>query len=161
MNPGMFPLKTKTAFAIFSFVTVIIFPYYIIISGINSSFLNSIIPDLNTIIIPAKLIATLIKFFILIVVSSYYWKLSKITKEINFKKFLIHLTLIVPGILITKINVYQFVTMNFHDFESILSQIQLVVLINILANILFFTGQILFGFSYLKISKNTIVTYRK
>lgn len=146
-------MKTKTAFTIFLFLTIFIFPYYIIILSINSSFLSSIIP--------AKLIPTLIKFFILVVVSFYYWRLSKITEEIDFKKFILHLTLTLPAILIAKINVYQFVTVYFYNSESILSQIQMVVLINVLVNILFFTGQILFGLSYIKHQKTAIGIERK
>lgn len=138
-------MKTKTAFTIFLFLTIFIFPYYIIILSINSSFLSSIIP--------AKLIPTLIKFFILVFVSFYYWKLSKITEEISFKKLILHLTLTLPAILIAKMNVYQFVTVYFYNSESILSQIQMVVLINVLVNILFFTGQILFAIDYNKTKK--------
>jgi uncharacterized membrane protein len=138
-------MKTKTAFTIFLFLTIFIFPYYIIILCINSSFLSSIIP--------AKLIPTFIKFFILVVVSFYYWKLSKITEEISFKKLILHLTLTLPAILIAKMNVYQFVTVYFYNSESILSQIQMVVLINVLVNILFFTGQILFAIDYNKTKK--------
>lgn len=154
-------IKTKTAFTIFLFLSIIIFPYSIVISGIDSGFLNAILSGWNTPIILPKLISNLFKFFILVVVSFYYLKLSKTSDEIDSKKLFIHLILSIPVVLIAKINVYQFVTIYFYDSESVLSQIQIVVFINILANILFFTGQILFGIYYLKVQKNTIVTETK
>lgn len=154
-------IKTKTAFTIFLFLTIIIFPYSIVVSGIDSDFFNAILSDWNTPIVLPKLISNLLKFFILVVVSFYYWKLSKTSDKIDFKKLFIHLIVSIPAILIAKTNLYQLVTIYFYNSESKLSQIQMVVLINIFANILFFTGQILFGIYYLKFQKNTIVIFKQ
>lgn len=150
-------IKTKTAFILFTLLSLIIFPYYILVLSINSDFFNSIIPGWNTTIIPVRLISNLIKFIILVVVSFYYWKLSKTTNEINFKKFIIHLFLTIPVVVVAKINLYEFVTLNLYDPNIFLSQIQMIVYINTFINILFFIGQILFWIFYIKLQRTTIV----
>ncbi len=146
-------VKTKIAFIIFTVLTVIIFPYYIFILSIDSDFLNSIIPGWYTTIFPARIISNLFKFLILVVISFYYWKLSKIENEINLKKFLIHFFLTIPAILIAKLNVYEFFRMFSYSPESFLSLIKVVVYINILVNILFFIGQVFFLQLYTRIIK--------
>lgn len=147
-------------FIIFSLLTVIVFPYYIIC--IDSGFLSSIIPGWNTTTIPLRIISNLIKFIILSIVSFYYFKLSVNTIKIDLKKFIIHLSLTLPAILAAKLNVYQFVEMNLHYPKSFLSQIQMVIAINTIINILFFTGQILFGINYFRIQKKQqFFSYRK
>ncbi len=150
-------IKTKTAFIIFLLLSTIIFPYYILFLSINSDFFNSIIPGWNTTIIPARLISNLVKFLILSIVSFYYWKLSKTSNEIKFKKFIIHLALTIPAIIVAKLNLYEFVTLNLYDSDIFLSQIQIVVYINTFINILFFVGQILFWIFYIKLQRTTIV----
>jgi hypothetical protein len=152
-------IKTKTVFKIFAILTIIIFPFYIIIIGINSDFLSSIIPGWNTNIVGFRIIANLIKFIILSVVSFYYWKLSKNTINIDLKKFIIHLSLTLPAILAAKLNIYKFVEMNLHNPDSFLSQIQMVIYINTFINILFFVGQILFGIFYIRFQKKIMLQY--
>lgn len=138
-------IKTKTAVIVFLLLTIIIFPFYILVLSINSDFFNSIIP--------ARLISNLIKFSILVVVSFYYWKLSKTSNEINFKKFIIHLVLTIPAVVVAKVNLYEFVTLNLYDPDIFLSQIQIVVYINIFLNILFLVGQVLFWIFYFRFQK--------
>lgn len=147
-------IKTKTAFIIFALLSLILFPFYILIIDINSDFLSSIVPGWNTNIIGIRVFSNLIKFIILSVVSFYYWKLSKNTITIDLKKFIIHLSLTLPAVLAANLNVYKFVEMNLHNPESFLSQIQMVIYINTFINILFFLGQILFGIFYIRFRKN-------
>ena len=82
-------MNTRIAFFIFLTLSVTIFPYYIIY--LQSDFLSSIIPGWNTDIVGIKIVSNLIKFVILGIITFHYWKLSKLTKEISYKKFLIHL----------------------------------------------------------------------
>lgn len=146
-------IKTKTAFIIFTTLTAIIFPYYIFILSIDSDFFNSIIPGWHTTIISIRIISNLFKFLVLIIVSFYYWKLSKVVNEIDFEKFITHFLLTIPAVLIAKMNVYDFVTTDLYNPESFLSVIQMVIFINIFTNILFFTGQIFFGIFYARTIK--------
>lgn len=149
-------IKTKTAFIIFALLSIFIFPYYLFLLYINSDFLSSIIPGWNTTIVPIRLISNLIKFLLLIMISFYYWKLSKVIKEINLKKFILHFALTLPLVLIAKLNVYQFVEMKLYNPESFLSQIQMVIYINVFVNILFFLGQILFVIHYKRSKKSLL-----
>lgn len=146
-------IKTKTAFIIFILLCIIVFPYYVAILIINSDFFYSLIPGWNTTIIPGQIIPNLIKFIILSVVTFYYWKLSKLTKEIAYKKFLIHFCLTVPGVLFGKINLYDI--LNFHsvDPDHFINQIYIVVYTHIFMTILFFAGQILFWIFYVRLQK--------
>lgn len=146
-------IKTKTAFIIFGILSIVVFPYYIALLTINSDFFNSMIPGWNTTIIPGQIISNLIKFIILSIVTFHYWKLSKLSTEINYKKFLIHFSLTIPGVLFGKINLYDF--LNFHsvDPDHFIHQIYIVVYIHIFMNILFFTGQIMFWIFYVRFLK--------
>ncbi|TPG32106.1 hypothetical protein EAH81_26100 [Flavobacterium pectinovorum] len=146
-------ITSKTAFIIFAFLCIIVFPYYIAILLINSDFLSSIIPGWNTNIVGLQIVSNLIKFLVLSIVSFYYWKLSKNTENIDLKKFTIHLSLTLPAILAGNFNVYKFVEMNLYNPESFLSQIKMVIYINTFINILFFSGQILFWIFYVKFQK--------
>jgi hypothetical protein len=146
-------IKTKRVFIIFAAITVIVFPYYIFIISIDSDFINSMIPGWHTSIIQIKIISNLFKFLILTVVSFYYWKLSKIINEIDSKKFIIHVSLTIPAILLAKLNVYDFVKTTLNTPESFLSIIQMIVFINIFFNILFFIGQVFFGIFYIRTKK--------
>lgn len=147
-------IKTKTAFIIFIALTLIIFPYYILILSIDSDFLNSIIPGWHTTIIPISIISNLFKFLVLIIVSFYYWRLSRVVNEIDLKKFIIHFLLTIPAVLIAKLNVYDFVRTDLYSAKSFLSVIQTVVFINIFFNILFFTGQVFFGIFYKRTNRS-------
>lgn len=146
-------IKTKTAFIIFGILSIVVFPYYIALLTINSVFFNSIIPGWHTNIAGAKIISNLIKFLIISVVAFYYWSLSKITTEVNFKKFSIHLLLTIPTVLISKLNLYDFFNINFHDPERLIFQIKMVSTIHIFINILFIFGQVLFGIFYFRFQK--------
>lgn len=145
-------IKTKSAFLTFAILCVIIFPYYII--HLQSDFLSSIVPGWNTSIIPQRIISNLIKFFILIISVYLYFKLSKISEQINFKKFIFHFLLTLPAVVISKLNVYKMLDFNSFNPEGFLSQIQIVVLLNIVCNILFFISQILFWRFYFKFKKS-------
>ncbi|KUJ59867.1 hypothetical protein AR687_21200 [Flavobacteriaceae bacterium CRH] len=147
-------LKTKTAFIIFVILTAFTFPYLYLPLILNSDFFSSLIPGWHTVIYP--LLPALIKFLFLIIVSFFYWKLSKITNEIDLKKFIIHFLLTIPGIIFSKINLYKILYSNSAEPENFMFQIQTVVFIRITANILFFVGLILFGIYYKKIKKNQI-----
>ena len=147
-------MNTRIAFFIFLTLSVTIFPYYIAILCINSDFFYSIIPGWNTTIIPGQIISNLIKFIILSIVTFHYWKLSKLTKDISYKKFLIHFGLTFPGVLLGKINLYDLLNFNTVNPEDIIHQIQIVVYIHVFMNILFFVGQILFWIFYVRFLKN-------
>ncbi len=146
-------MKTRIAFFTFFILSVTIFPYYIVY--LQSDFLSSIIPGWNTNIVGIKVVSNLIKFLILISVTFYYWKLSKIKPEINYKVFLIHLLLTFPAIIATKLNLYDFINMNSNDLIDFTSQIKIVVYTRIFTNILFLLGQILFWIFYVRIRKNS------
>ena len=145
-------MKTRIAFFTFFILSITLFPYYIIY--LESDFLSSIIPSWNTNIVGLKLISNLIKFLILSIITFYYWKLSKINAEINYKIFLIHFLSTFPAILVTKLNLYEFINMNFNDLKSFTSQIKIVVYTRIFTNILFLFGQILFWIFYFRFKKN-------
>jgi hypothetical protein len=147
-------LKTKKAFIIFILLSLVAFPYCIAILTINSDFFYSIIPGWHTTIIPGQIISNLIKFIILSIVTFHYWKLSKLTKEVSYKKFLIHFGLTVPGILLGKINLYDLLTFNaVTPDDVVIRHIQIVVYIHIFMNILFFVGQILFWIFYVRFKR--------
>ncbi|MCV9929190.1 hypothetical protein OIU83_16105 [Flavobacterium sp. LS1R49] len=147
-------LKTETAFVIFFVLAIIVFPYYIFYS--NSDFLSSLLSGLIAVDF-ARVVAALIKFIVLSVVTFFYWKLSRITAEINFKKFTIQLLLTIPGVLISKINLYPYLDFSTLYPDFFISRIQIVVSINIFTNTLFFLGQVLFGIFYIKLRKTIIV----
>lgn len=138
-------IKTRTVFVIFIFLLLFIFPYSILIFCLNSDFLSSIIPGWNTIIYP---IGALFKFFVLLFVSFYYWKLSKTVNKISLKKFMIHFLLTIPGVFIMRLNLYQL-----FNSENFIIQIKTIIFIKTFASILFFLGQILFWIYYKKITK--------
>ena len=96
----------------------------------------------------------MIKFVILGIITFHYWKLSKLTKEISYKKFLIHFGLTFSGVLLGKINLYDLLNFNTVNPEDIIHQIQIVVYIHVFMNILFFVGQILFWIFYVRFLKN-------
>lgn len=148
-------IKTKAAFIIFTFLSVIIFPYHIVIININSGLFNSIIPGWHTNIISGQIISNLLKFIILSTVTFYYWQLSKVTEEINYQKFLIHFSLTIPVVLFTKINLYDLFHFNSSDPNYFVNQIQVLVYIHIFTNILFLMGQILFWIFYVRFRKNS------
>lgn len=141
-------MKTKTTFFICIFLLVLLFPYSIL--HLNSDFLSSVVPGWHTTIYP---VATLIKFIILLIVAFYYWKLSKIINEIDFKKFSFYFLLTFPGVLVTKLDLFNFFNFSSNDHENFMRQIKIIVFIKIFTNVLFFTGQILFAIYYKKQSR--------
>jgi len=151
-------IQTRAAFIIFALLAAFTFPYLYLYLILKSDFFSSIIPGWHTVIYDYPLLPALIKFLFLAVVSFYYWKLSKVIKEINLKRFIIHFLLTIPGIIFSKINLYQLLYSQSSDPENFMFQIQIVVYIRILSNILFFVGLILFGMYYKKIKKNHICT---
>ena len=147
-------MRTKTAFIIFAFLCIIVFPYYIIIVSLNSDFFNSIIPGWHTTIVSGQIIANLLKFIILSIITFYYWKLSKITEQINYRKFLIHFSMTIPTVLFTKIDLYDIFHFDSRDPNYLVNQIQALAYAHIFFNILFFVGQILFWIFYVRFRKN-------
>lgn len=147
-------MRTKTAFIIFAFLCIILFPYYIIIVSLNSDFFNSIIPGWNTTVISGQIISNLLKFTILSIVTFYYWKLSKITEQINYRKFLIHFSMTIPVVLFTKIDLYDIFHFDSRDPNYLLNQVQVLTYTHLFINILFFVGQILFWIFYVRFRKN-------
>lgn len=138
-------MKTKTTFFICIFLLILLFPYSILY--LNSDFLSSFVPGWHTTIYP---VATLIKFIILLIVAFYYWKLSKVTNEIDFKKFALYFLLTFPGVLVTKLDLFDLFNFSSNDHENFMRQIKIIVFIKIFTNVLFFTGQILFAIYYKK-----------
>jgi hypothetical protein len=149
-------MKTKLAFFIFFILSITIFPYYIIY--LQSDFLSSIVPGWNTNITEIKVASNILKFLIVSIVTFYYWKLSKIKPKINYTLFLIHLLLTFPAILITRLNLYDFLNMNFNNLSCFNSQIKIVVYTRIFTNILFLFGQIMFWIFYFRYKKNIVVS---
>ncbi|MBF4519300.1 hypothetical protein IRZ71_23380 [Flavobacterium sp. ANB] len=149
-------IKTKTAFIIFAFLTAFTFPYLYLPLILNSDFFSVFTPGRHNTLYYYPLLPAVIKFILLMIICFFYWKLSKITNEINFKKIIIHFLLTVPGIIFSKINLYQLLYFHSSKSETFMFQIQTVVFIRILGNILFFLGLILFGIYYKKIKKNQI-----
>lgn len=143
--------KSKIAFIFFAVLSIIVFPYNIIY--VNSDFFSSLVPSWNTTINSVNIISALIKFVVLSIVTFCYWKLSKMTDELNLKKFIIHLLLSILGVLISNINLYPLIYFGFHNPENFVSKIQIVVGINICINTIFFLAQILFGVFYIKLQK--------
>lgn len=143
-------IKINTIIIAFSTLTLLLFPYYIVY--LQSDFLSSIVPGWNTDIQKGKLIIDLIKFLFLAITTFLYWKLSKINKEIPFKKIVIHFVLILPAVLLAKINLYNLLNLHYVNYEDFISQIQFLILINISANILFFSGFVWFVFFYKKLT---------
>lgn len=146
----MMMIKVKIVLTVFLGFSLLLFPYYLIY--LQSDFLSSIVPGWNTEIASAKLIATLIKFLFLAITTFLYWKLSKIKKEIQLKKFVIHFLLALPAVLLSKLNLYNL--LNFHsvDPDNFMKQIQIIILINSTANILFYSGFVWFILFYKKIN---------
>ncbi|SEP34983.1 hypothetical protein SAMN05444671_1025 [Flavobacterium sp. CF108] len=144
-------IKSKLAFIIFLILLLILFPYYIIY--LQSDYLSSMIPGWHTDFVSGKATSSLIKSIILFITTICYWKLSKITGELNLKKFLIHFLMTFPAVFIGRLNVFELLDLHSLDADSFVNLIQIIVFINICINILFFAGQILFGLHYQKLKK--------
>ena len=136
-------INTRTTFLICIFLLVLLFPYSILY--LNSDFSSSVIPGWHTTIYP---MATLIKFIILLIVAFYYQKLSKVINEIDFKKLVLYFLLTFPGVLITKLDLYELFNFNPNNLESFAVQIKIIGFIKVFTNVLFFTGQIFFAVYY-------------
>lgn len=141
-------IKTKLAFATFLLLSIIIFPYYIIY--LQSDYLSSMVPGWNTNIYPGEMMGDLLKFMILSVSVYFYWKLSKNIKEISFRRFLIHLALTFPAIIISKVSFYEFFSFTIFDSERIIGKTHLIVYFITATNILFFLSQMFFWRYYIK-----------
>lgn len=141
-------IKTKYAFLVFFVLALIVFPYYIIF--ITSDLLSSIVPGWNTNVVSGRIISNLIKFVALLITAICYWKLSQINDQITFKRFLIHLALTIPAVLISRISLYEVISPVSFNPENFVNRIQIVVVVNICLNILFFVGQITFWRFYIE-----------
>lgn len=140
-------IKTKAAIVVFSILALLIFPYYIYFL---QSDISSMIPGWNTNLIPDHIFSNLIKFLFLCVSVFLYWKLSKITNTLSFKRFLSHFTCTIPAIFFGKISLYELIPSTSIDPENFINIMQILIFINICLNILFFTGQIIFWRFYIK-----------
>ncbi|MBE8724092.1 hypothetical protein [Flavobacterium hungaricum] len=143
-------IKVNSILVVFAAFLLLLFPYYIVY--LQSDFLSSIVPGWHTDLEGGKLILDLLKFLFLAITTFRYWKLSKIKKEIELKNFVIHCSIILPAVLLSKINLYNL--LNFHSAapDSFIKQIQLIIWINSSANILFFSGFIWFLIFYKKLT---------
>ena len=141
-------IKTKIALSVFSILTIILFPFSILFW--NSDFASSVIPGWHTTIISPYLTATIFKFIVMLVVITFYWKLNKAVKEIDFKFFALHLALTIPSIINSKISLHSFVEFDRNNFEKTIREYEIIDSIVIALNILFIIGQIIFGIYYSK-----------
>ncbi|CAM3514354.1 DUF2569 domain-containing protein [Flavobacterium chungbukense] len=141
-------IKTKYVFLVFFVLALIVFPYYIIY--LSSDFVSSIVPGWNTTIVSGQIISNLIKFVALLITTICYWKLSKINNQIILKSFLIHFTLTIPAVFISRMSLYELITSISFNPENFVNRISLIIFINICLNILFCIGQIIFWRFYIK-----------
>ncbi|MFB9080041.1 hypothetical protein ACFFLS_09120 [Flavobacterium procerum] len=141
-------MKIKTAFRIFLALSLVLFPYDIIY--LQSDFLSSLVPGWNTNITTGRITANLIKFVFLTISTVLYWRLSQIAKSMSLKKFMIHLGFTLTGVLLSKFSLYEILYFNSLTAVDFVNSITIVVVLNILLNILFFTGQILFWRFYIQ-----------
>ena len=141
-------IKTKIPLTVFSFLTIILFPFSILF--LNSDFVSSVIPGWNTTIVSPYLTATIFKSILMLIVITFYWKLNKVVKEIDIKFFILHLVLTVPSIINSKIPLHSFIEFENVNFEKTIKEYEFVDSIVITLNILFVIGQIIFGIYYSK-----------
>lgn len=141
-------IKTKIPLTVFSFLTIILFPFSILFW--NSDFASSVIPGWHTTIVSPYLTATMFKSILMLIVITFYWKLNKVVKEIDLKFFILHLVLTIPSIINSKIPLHSFVEFENDNFEKTIKEYEFVDSIVITLNILFVIGQIIFGIYYTK-----------
>ena len=141
-------IKTKIPLTVFSFLTIILFPFSILFW--NSDFASSVIPGWHTTIVSPYLTATMFKSILMLIVITFYWKLNKVVKEIDLKFFILHLVLTIPSIINSKIPLHSFVEFENDNFEKTIKEYEFVDSIVITLNILFVIGQIIFGIYYFK-----------
>ncbi|WP_165764636.1 hypothetical protein [Flavobacterium cyanobacteriorum] len=141
-------IKTKISLTVFSFLTIIQFPFSILF--LNSDFVSSVIPGWNTTIVSPHLIATIFKSILMLIVITFYWKLNKVVKEIDLKFFILHLILTIPSIINSKIPLHSLIEFDNDNFEKAIKEYEFVDSIVITLNILFVIGQIIFGVYYTK-----------
>ena len=141
-------IKTKIPLTVFSFLTIILFPFSILF--LNSDFVSSVIPGWNNTIVSPYLTATIFKSILMLIVITFYWKLNKVVKEIDIKFFILHLVLTIPSIINSKIPLHSFIEFENDNFEKTIKEYEFVDSIVITLNILFVIGQIIFGIYYTK-----------
>ena len=141
-------IKTKIPLTVFSFLTIILFPFSILF--LNSDFVSSVIPGWNNTIVSPYLTATIFKSILMLIVITFYWKLNKVVKEIDIKFFILHLVLTIPSIINSKIPLHSFIEFKNDNFENTIKEYEFVDSIVITLNILFVIGQIIFGIYYTK-----------
>ena len=141
-------IKTKIPLTVFSFLTIILFPFSILF--LNSDFVSSVIPGWNNTIVSPYLTAAIFKSILMLIVITFYWKLNKVVKEIDIKFFILHLVLTIPSIINSKIPLHSFIEFKNDNFENTIKEYEFVDSIVITLNILFVIGQIIFGIYYTK-----------
>lgn len=141
-------LKTKIPLIIFTILFVISFPYSMLIY--ESDFISSLIPGWHT-TINSFGFTDIFRFILLSIVVFGYCKLSKITKTMPLKYFLMHISFTIPSIIISKISLYNFVSFENQNIEETYNKIENIIRIGFLINTFFIIVQIFSVIYYYKI----------
>ena len=146
-------IQTKFAILFFSILAFILFPFSFILS--ESDFYTSIIPGWHTTFSNGYLIATFIKFLLLMFAITGYWLLSKNNLLIKRKLVVLHALLSVPSVINAKFSLLLLVDFQSGNMEKINDSIETIVPVIVLMNIMFITGQVYFGYHFFKIRKTS------
>ena len=144
-------IQTKFASLIFSILAIALFPFSFILS--ENNFFPSVIPGWDTSFSKGYLISTFIKFILLLFAITGYWILTKNNSLINRKLVTLHTLLTVPSVINAKFSLLNFVDFQSGNVEQINNGITVFVVVIVLMNVLFLTGQIYFGYHFFKIRK--------
>ena len=115
-------------------------------------FATSVVPGWHTTIYPPYFIWGLILIVVLLLVTIGYWLLSKRVDKINWKLFAIHFILTIPTVIFLKFPSI-FLNVQQTSQEEILKAISLRIKLIPVAWTLFFVGQVLFLFYYIRTNK--------
>lgn len=140
-------IKNKIVLVILIVLLIFIFPYWILFLCFHSNLLSSVAPGWNSTIYP---IGEVFKFIALLLTTIFYWKLSKVKKNIPLKKYIIYFLLTIPGVLIISLDFSELFNLNINDPENFMTQIKILVYIKIVIDVMFYIGQVLFLVYYKK-----------
>jgi len=115
-------------------------------------FATSVVPGWHTTIYPPYFIWGLILIVVLLLVTIGYWLLSKRVDKINWKLFAIHFILTIPTVIFLKFPSI-FLNVQQTSQDEILKAISLRIKLIPVAWTLFFVGQVLFLFYYIRTNK--------
>ncbi|MCL9804789.1 hypothetical protein NAT51_04610 [Flavobacterium amniphilum] len=147
-------IKTKFVLLFFSVLAIILFPFSFILS--ENIFFTSIAPGWDTSFSNGYLLATFIKFILLLLAISGYWILSKNNPAVSRTLVGTHLLTTIPSVINAKFSLLNLVDFESGNMEKINNSIEFFVVIIVCLNVLFLSGQIYFWFHFFKIRK----TYR-